>query len=446
MTASGRVHIVGAGIAGLAAAVRLMGESRSVALYEATEHAGGRCRSFFDNELGCRIDNGNHLLLAGNSAALAYIERIGALGTFERPAEAAVPFIDLATCERWELRPNAGVLPWWPLDRSRRVPGTKAVDYLEVLRLRRATARATVAAVLDSRTLLYRRLWQPLAVAALNTSAEQGSAKLFWRVLLETLGRGGTACRALVPHLGLSESLIDPALAFLRRGGAEIRFGARLRGIEFAGGRAAGLLFDDSTVALSASDSVILAVPASVAARLLPGLTVPDDHAAIVNAHYRCAPPPDSPLFIGVIGGTAEWVFKKRDVVSVTVSAADRLVDEPPAILAERLWRDVAAACRIPADPIPPVRIVKERRATFRATPQQVEKRPGGATRWNNLHLSGDYVDTGLPATIEGAIRSGFAAAVRASRDPNPAAAVIPVTMRRMLTPETTEDRQRALP
>ena len=71
MTASGRVHIVGAGIAGLAAAVRLSGDARPVVLYEATEHAGGRCRSFFDSELGCRIDNGNHLLLAGNSAALA---------------------------------------------------------------------------------------------------------------------------------------------------------------------------------------------------------------------------------------------------------------------------------------------------------------------------------------------------------------------------------------
>ena len=446
MTAPGRVHIVGAGIAGLAAAARLSGDARPVTLYEATEHAGGRCRSFFDSELGCRIDNGNHLLLTGNTAALAYIERIGALDTFERPAEATVPFVDVVSGRRWELRPNAGAVPWWLFDASRRVPGTRAADYLEALRLRRAPACATVAAVLDPRTLLYRRLWQPLAVAALNTSAEQGSARLFWQVLVETLGRGGMACRALVPRLGLSESLIDPALAFLRRGGAEIRFGARLRGIKFAGGRAAGLLFDEGTVALGASDSVILAVPPSVAARLVPGLTVPDDHAPIINAHYRYVAPPEVPLFAGLLGGAAEWVFKKREVVSVTVSAADRLIDEPAAILAERLWRDVAAAYQIPAGPVPPVRIVKERRATFRATPQEVDKRPGAATRWNNLHLSGDYVDTGLPATVEGAIRSGVAAAVRASRDANPAAAVIPVTMRRLNTPETTEDRQRALP
>src|SRR5438094_498061 len=84
--------------------------------------------------------------------------------------------------------------------RRRRVPGTRPSDYLEALKLRRADANATVAAVFDPKSLLFRRLWQPLAVAALNTGVEDGSARLFWRVLAETLGRGGAACRALIPH------------------------------------------------------------------------------------------------------------------------------------------------------------------------------------------------------------------------------------------------------
>jgi len=446
MISPAQVHIVGAGVAGLAAAVTLIAEGHRVALYESGQHAGGRCRSFLDAELGCRIDNGNHLLLAGNTAAVAYIERIGALDTFERPAEAAIPFIDVGTGERWELRPNRGAVPWWLLDSSRRVPGTRAGDYLEALKLRRVAQSATVAAVLDSQSLLFQRLWQPLAVAALNTGVEDASARLFWRVLAETLGRGGAACRALVPHQGLSESLIDPALALLRRQGADIRFGARLRAIGFTEGRAVELQFDGSTALLGPSDSVILAVPAIAAARLVPGLTVPEDHAPIVNAHFRCAAPDDAPLFAGLVGGTAEWVFRKREVISVTVSAADRLVDEPAETLREVLWRDVAAAYRIQASPAPPARIVKERRATFRATPEQLERRPPAATRWNNLHLAGDYVDNGLPATIEGAIRSGVAAAGRVGRNRNPAALVTPVTTRQTETPETTQDRQRALP
>jgi squalene-associated FAD-dependent desaturase len=410
MTAGGTVHVVGAGLAGLAAAVALAGGGRRVALYESGQHAGGRCRSYFDAELEVRLDNGNHLLLAGNRAAMNYLERIGALDTFAGPGEAAIPFIDLASGERWTLRPNSGRLPWWLFDPARRVPGTRAWDYLEALRLY-SGGDATVAERLDVEGMLFRRLWQPVAVAALNTGVEQASARLFWQVLRETLGRGGEACRPLVPREGLSESFVDPALARLRALGAKIRFGARLRSVEFAADRATALGFDGNAVTLGDADQIVLAVPAATAARLVPQLTVPEDHAPIVNAHFRVEPPPGMPLFAGLVGGTAEWVFHKPGVVSVTVSAADRLVDIAAEELRDRLWRDVAAALALPAAPVPPARIVKERRATFRAAPAQLRRRPPTATRWVNLALAGDYVDTGLPATIEGAIRSGFAAA-----------------------------------
>ncbi|HEV8677931.1 MAG TPA: hydroxysqualene dehydroxylase HpnE, partial [Stellaceae bacterium] len=395
----GRVHVVGAGLAGLAAAVDLAGEGYPVTLYELGPQAGGRCRSFLDAELGVRIDNGNHLLLSGNRSAVAYVERIGALDTFERPREAAIPFIDIATGERWALRPGNGALPWWVLRAARRVPGTRALDYLAALRLRRAAPGDTVAAVLDPENLLFRRLWQPLAVAALNTGVSDASAALFWRVLAETIGRGAVACRPMVAREGLSESLVDPALGFLSRHGSTVRFGSRLRALGFAEGRIAELAFDGDTVPVRPQDSVILAVPAAIAARLVPGLVVPDDYAPIVNAHFRCAAPPAAPLFAGIVGGTAEWIFRKRDVVSVTVSAADRLVGCSADELRDVLWRDVSLAFGLPHQPIPPSRIVKERRATFRATPAQLARRPSATTAWNNLHLAGDYIDTGLPAT-----------------------------------------------
>jgi squalene-associated FAD-dependent desaturase len=409
----GLIHVVGAGLAGLAAALNLAQAGRRVALYEAAAQAGGRCRSFFDGELGCRIDNGNHLLLAGNRAAMQYVAASGAAGTLTGPDAAVLPFVDLADGARWALRPGRGRVPWWLLCPARRVPGTRARDYLAARALARAAADATVAEVLDPSSVLYRRLWRPFAVAALNAGAEEGSARLFGRVVAETLGRGGAACRPLLPREGLSESLVDPAVAALRRSGADIRFGARLRRLAFAGDRLAGLEFDGGAVALGAGDAAVLAVPAPVAARLVPGLTVPDDHAPIVNAHYRLAAPPGSPPFAGIVGGAAEWVFTKREVISVTVSAADALAARPAEELAPLLWRDVARVYRLDPAAMPPVRIVKERRATFRATPAQLRRRPPTATGWANLALAGDYVDTGLPATIEGAIRSGFAAANR---------------------------------
>ncbi len=448
--APGRVHVVGAGLAGLAASVALAEEGTPVVLYEAGAQAGGRCRSFVDAELGVRIDNGNHLLFSGNQAALAYIERIGALATFERPGEAAIPFIDIQTGERWALRPGKGAIPWWVLRAARRVPGTRARDYLGALRLWRAAPGDTVAAVLAPDNLLFRRLWQPLAVAALNTGAAEASALLFWRVLAETIGRGAAACRPLVAREGLSESLVDPALAFLSRRGSEVRFGARLKALGFAEGRVSELAFDGGAVALRPQDSVILAVPAASAARLVPGLVVPDDYAPIVNAHFRCTVPPngphDRPLFAGLIGGTAEWIFRKREIVSVTVSAADRIVGRPAAELRDLLWRDVTLAFGLAPGPVPPARIVKERRATFRATPAQLRRRPPAATAWNNLHLAGDYVDTGLPATIEGAIRSGFAAAARIGQRRSLAPAANPGPAPATPHPTPIEDRQRALP
>jgi hydroxysqualene dehydroxylase len=419
---AGRVHIVGGGLAGLAAAVALAAAGRRVRLYEASAHAGGRCRSYFDDELGCRIDNGNHLLLAGNRRALDYLERIGARDTLEGPEDTVFAFIDAPTGQRWSVRPNRGAVPWWIFRRARRVPRTRAIDYLGALGLRWVGHSATVTEALDRHRRVFRRLWEPLAVAALNTAVERASARLFWHILVEAFGRGAATCRPLVPREGLSETFVDPALAALHARGAEIRFGVRLRALNFGPDHVSGLVFDADAIELDRDDRVILAVPATVAARLVPSLIVPDAFSPIVNAHFRCAAPPGSPLFVGVVDGVAEWIFRKREVLSVTVSAADRMVDRPADTLREMLWRDVALAYRLPAFPIPPARIVKERRATFLASPEQLQRRPGPTTRWRNLVLAGDYTDTGLPATIEGAIGSGFAAAqqARASSHPRP--------------------------
>ncbi len=406
-----KIHVVGAGLAGLAAAIRLSQAGLAVALYEAGAQAGGRCRSYLDKELGCRIDNGNHLLLAGNRDAMGYVRAIGAAATFTGLDEARIAFLDLATGERWTVAPNAGRLPWWIFSDKRRVPGTRAGDYLGVLRLARAAAADLVPQRLDTRSLLYRRLWEPFAVAALNTRPEEASAALLWRTIAESFGGGGQACRPLVPREGLSESLVDPALASLSRAGAEIAFGKRLRRIGFAGSHVTELDFGETVLALGADEAVILAVPAWVASELVPDLVAPTAFRGIVNAHYRYAMSGQEGSFLGLVGGLAEWVFVKPGVVSVTISAAERWLDQPAEDLAALIWRDVAQAYGLdPAAP-PPCRILKEKRATFAATPAELARRPGPVTGWANLRLAGDWTETGLPATIEGAVRSGHSAA-----------------------------------
>ncbi len=136
------------------------------------------------------------------------------------PDRPIFPFMDLATGARWTVRPNAGRLPWWVLARGRRVPGTRARDYLGLLALRRPAPDATVARALKAGAL-FDRLLAPLAIAALNTPPEEGSAALLGAVVGETLLRGGAACIPAFPRDGLSECFVDPALDRLRARGAD---------------------------------------------------------------------------------------------------------------------------------------------------------------------------------------------------------------------------------
>jgi squalene-associated FAD-dependent desaturase len=407
---SGTVHIIGAGLAGLSCAVRLADEGRRVVLHEAARMAGGRCRSYYDATLDLTIDNGNHLLLSGNMAARDYARRIGAADALMTPDECVFDFLDLRTKELWKLRPNSSRLPWWIFVKDRRVPGARPADYLGALGLLTAKGDTTIGEAMRCEGALYDRLWRPVLLSALNTEPRDSSAVLAGAVLRETLAAGGDACRPMVAKPGLGEAFVEPALRMLAVKGAEVRFGARLRAIDFDDDRATRLQFGDASVDLGADDALVVAAPPWVAPELIPGLVAPDDFRSIANAHFKIAPPPGQPMLVGLIGGLSEWLFAFDDRLSVTISGADRLMDDAREDLAQRIWAEVAAATGLP-QALPQWQIVKEKRATFAATPAQQKRRPQAQTRWRNLVLAGDWTATGLPATIEGSIRSGHKAA-----------------------------------
>jgi len=404
------IHVIGAGLAGLAAALRLGATGAKLMVHEATAQAGGRCRSYYDHAVGMVIDNGNHLLLSGNHAAMAFLKRVGMDGALSGPTHTEFPFIDLATKTRWCLRPNPGRVPWWVASPARRAPDTRMREYLTILRLLGARKGTPIAAVMPCAGSAYERLWRPILLAALNTEPPEADAGLAAAVIRETLLAGGGAYRPLIAREGLSATLVEPALRELRAGGATIRCEHNLHALSFEGSRVRGLDFGEDQVSLAAEDAVVLAVPSFMAKTLLPDLPAPDAFRAIVNGHFACEPPPGFPPMIGVINGTIEWIFAFPGRLSVTVSSADRLLTTPREQLAETMWDEIAAVAGI-AHKLPPWQIVRERRATFAALPEQNARRPGAKTRWTNLVLAGDWTATGLPATIEGAIRSGNIAA-----------------------------------
>jgi squalene-associated FAD-dependent desaturase len=411
---AGNVHIIGAGMAGLAAAIRLRSLGPRLYVYEAAPRCGGRCRSYADPQLGTVIDNGNHLLLSGNHAAMAYLRECNAADRLVGPATSEFRFVEIGSNQRWSVRPGRGAVPWWIFDAKRRVPDTGIADYWSVVRLLRASDHATIGACVDPRGVLYRRFWEPLTLAVLNTTPEHASAALMRSVLQETVAKGADACRPLIAAKTLADTFVDPAVAQLESAGVKLKASTRVRALTVNDGRVTSLAIDDGTVALGVDDTVILAVPAWIAETLIPGLNVPPPGEAIVNVHYVLPDHvrrPKTAEIVGVIGGLAQWVFLRGDIASVTISAAGPVEDMPAEDIIARCWPEVAAAMDIAPGATPPARVVKERRATPAQTPAAVAARPGTATLYDNLLLAGDWTATGLPATIEAAVRSGFAAA-----------------------------------
>lgn len=415
-----RVHIIGAGMAGLACAVRLTRAGIPVSLYEAAPQAGGRCRSFHDTRLDRTIDNGNHLLLAANHNALAYLDEIGARDRLTAPPDARFPFVDLRSGQRWTVQPAKSRVPWWVFAPDRRVADAGPWAHLRGLRLAWAGAKSTVAdALYRPGDPVWERLWTPLTESILNTEPRAASARLMRTVMMETFAKGGRACRPLVALSSLADTFVDPALALLERAGAQVHTKQRLRRFEGEPDAVTQLHFAGDSVPVAPGDQVVLATPPRVAEQLVPGLTVPRETRPIVNAHIRLphrARLSEGIPFLGLVGGTAQWLFLREDVASITVSAANELVDRPSEEIAQMVWTDTARALSLDERWQPAMRVIKERRATIAQTPDTLRARPGIQGPVNNLLLAGDWTDTGLPATIESAVTSGQRAAAEILR------------------------------
>lgn len=430
------VVVIGGGVAGLSAAVRLADAGRVVVVAEEAPRLGGRASSFTDNQTGERVDNGQHVLFGCYRETYAFLKRIGSdslapldrrltvamVGDGVRPAPLSCPALPAP----WHLA--AAILKW------------NAVPFLDRLRaLRLAAALRNGATAVDSsmtvaewlRThgqtpALCRWLWHPLAVAALNQSPDEAAAAPFVEVLSQLFGRSPIDSAIGLPKVPLDELFAAPAVRFIEaRGGRVLTRSAARVCVDAVAGVTQVRAGD---VAIAAAN-VVSAVPWHAMARIwecgVPAAmkTTADAAAAtaslpIVTVNLWFDRPVMPQTFVGLVDGPMHWAFDKSRIfggeaghISMVSSGAVDLVDFERGAITDlaRLQLDRAVPAAREARLHRSV-VVRERRATFSLAPGG-PPRPSTRTGIRGFFLAGDWIDTRLPGTIESAVLSGRIAA-----------------------------------
>ncbi len=423
-----RIHIIGAGISGLSAALYLLEQDIcNIHIYEASLHAGGRCRGFYDKHLSRRIDNGSHLLLQANEHAISLLNMLNIKKNF---------FAKNSIYHFCEIQQNNIIDKWQYIHLRNKPNSMRFTDILPLSRLLFFPKRyETVADIFcNYNNKFYQRFIEPLCLAALNTAPESASAMLFAKVVRKLLF-SPNSMDYLVANTDLGQALIEPILQFISDKGVKIHYRHRLSAITAnSHNQIVSLIFAQHpsaiggnnndisemlSITIAPQDLIILAVPVDAAIKLL-ALPISLQHNKILNAHflYNHNDIPtlshnDLPLFIGVIGSAAQWILLKPGIISTTTSDADRsiIAGLTQHEAAKILWNDVSVALSLPQQAMPKYRIINEKKASFAATVHYEQQRPNNITQYNNLVLAGDWLQTNLPATIEGAILSGKKAA-----------------------------------
>ena len=225
--------------------------------------------------------------------------------------------------------------------------------------------------------------------------------------------KGEKACRPIIFENGLSKTLIDPAIVKIKNLGGELNYKSRLLDFEYQNNRVSTLHFSQGAICIKKGDIVVLAVPPHIYSKFWPNEKAPTEMRPIINVHFRLTKKiflPGNLPFLGLIGTKAQWIFIRGNILSVTISAATKIIDQPSFQIANELWSEVKTVFKKNLGKLPVWRVIKERRATIAQTPRQIKDRPNSSTVWNNLFIAGDWTNTNLPATIEGSIYSGLEA------------------------------------
>ena len=431
-----RVIIIGGGFSGLAAGVELSERRYVVTLLERRNHLGGRAYSFTDAKTGDTVDNGQHLFMGCYTNTIDFLKRIGCLNKLKFQERAQVDFLDAEKgFDRFDCPPLPA--PLHVLGGLFRLKGLTLGDKLRALNLRRilksklnGNGSLTVTELLKKlhqSKRINERFWHPLVVATLNECPDVASAKMLVKVLQEAFGAGREASAIGISSVGLSDLYVEGASQFITERGGEITTLTSVTRLVIEGDKVVALELKNGE--RLQADYFISAVPPSALLQFLD-VEIREKYfryleklkaAPIVSINLWFDKPFIDRQFVGLIGTQIQWLFNKDKIsasskntnhLALIISAAHDYVDWTKEELVELALNELHYL-------LPQSReasllhstIVKEREATISHTIESDSLRPAAQTPINNLILAGDWTDTGLPATIESAVLSGYNAA-----------------------------------
>ncbi|MBZ0092108.1 MAG: hydroxysqualene dehydroxylase HpnE [Sulfuricellaceae bacterium] len=419
------IAIIGGGYAGMAAAVALAERSIPVTVYESARHLGGRARSL--DYRGARLDNGQHLLLGAYRDTLRLIRQVHA-GTpplLSHPLNLTTPGLFSLSAPRLPapLHLAAALFTARGLSYAQ---GFAAARFMRTLqqcgfRLDRDCSVDALLARHGQNGALYRHLWQPLCLAALNTPPEIASARIFVNVLRDSLAGPRSASDLYFPQVGLGELFPLPAAAYVSCRGGRVKLGQTVRSLTEA----------DAGYRLATADEaecfshVIVAVAPQRLAPLLAGLPALQPWAGQVEnfayqpiytvyLQYPAGTGLSHPM-LGMAGGLGQWLFDQgrisgqNGLLAAVVSGPGRHERMENGEIARTIHEEIGTLLGRPMPPAMWHKTIAEKRATFSCGVDL--PRPSHLTPLRNFFLAGDYTAGEYPATLEGAVRSGLACA-----------------------------------
>jgi len=418
-----KIVIIGGGFAGLSAASFLSCSGCKIELLEASPKLGGRAYSFLDNDTGVAIDNGQHIIMGCYNETLNFIKLIGAEKNLSKQSRLSLNFIK----QNFEICPLRASGSLYPFNLLSAVANYSAITFYEKILFIKFFAKIYLYEDKDLKKLtvfewliqekqtvnLIKSFWEILAVAAMNTDIKKASAFMFSKVLKRIFFRGNNASVIILPSVGLSETYCNDALKFIENKGGVISLSEPVSKLTLQD-RAIKEIVTAKRI-ISDFDYVISALPLYSLNKIvdtnnfLPGFDL--DYSSILTAHLFLKENKIERTFYGLIDSPVQWVFNKGSHLTIVISNADKYIEKSKEEIIQLILCELNKYILLDRNDIKTYRIIKEKRAAFVPSNDILEKRPSVHTHYKNFFLAGDWTNTGLPATIESAVKSGRLAA-----------------------------------